>query len=382
MKRAIAFIFCASMILFFAGCIGSDYKSAVSLAENGNWVEAKEIFTSLGSYQDSADKVRECDYHIAEEAMNSGAYEEAVSGFEVLGDYLDAAEKIRKCNYIIALDAMDAENWDKAISGFEALGDFSDSEALLKECQYGKAQKLLSEGGYSEAKELFSGLGAYKDSATMVSECRYQAAVKLYEEEKYEEALEAFLTLPNYGETDRYTVLTMLRTDQQKFMDIFAAGMDNMFSAEGIQLELTEVSPGSKGDARTFYIDRVPGVRSVILKFAHQRPDGMTTSDGQINSIKIIADTYYEETLDYLYIEALCSAVVMMCVLDDRADPDIFAELVDGEIGKLWESITEENDTQLTEFEYDGYDCVASLLVWPGEAYHICIEVLISELIS
>ena len=383
MKRILALLLCAAMLFSLAGCSASDYKSAAAMFESGNWQGARDTFATLGDYKDAAAKVTECDYFIALETMDAGRWDDAIAMFTALGDYQDSAAQITACKYGIASDAMAAGDYDEAIADFEALGDYEDAAEQAQACRYLKATSLMESGNLADADEIFTELGDYKDSTEQAKECRYQIAVGLYGEEKYAEALEAFLYVgETYKDTDRYTVLSMLQSDQQGFVDVFAAGMNRMFAEENIPLQLDEINPDGKGDARSFYVDSTPNVQSVVLKFAPRRADGMSFSEGQINSIMIVADTWYESTLDILYSEVLATAAVMMCVLDDSADPESIVTLVGGEISKLMDSYSEENNNPDTEFTYDGYDCSAAILFQPGEAYRICVGVSVPELVT
>ena len=60
MKRFIVLLSAVILCLTLAGCSGSQYKKATELYEQGNYAEAGEIFSKLGDYGDSADKVKFC----------------------------------------------------------------------------------------------------------------------------------------------------------------------------------------------------------------------------------------------------------------------------------------------------------------------------------
>ena len=77
------------------------YDEAMRLKNNGNYSEAKSIFSSLGLFEDSVEQVSECTYAINEKQYNDalklyhedGDYAGAYRIFSDLGDYSDSAEK-------------------------------------------------------------------------------------------------------------------------------------------------------------------------------------------------------------------------------------------------------------------------------------------------
>ena len=65
--------------------------------DDGEYEEAIAAFEALDGYEDSADKIVECEYSNALALMDSGEYEEAIMAFDALGDYEDGAERIEAC---------------------------------------------------------------------------------------------------------------------------------------------------------------------------------------------------------------------------------------------------------------------------------------------
>ena len=144
------------MILCLCGCDSSDYKKAISLMESGDYAEAKMIFSELGDYKDSKDKVEECvlgiaktNYEKALSLMAEGEYIDAITIFELL-DYKDSKEKIEECRLAI------------------------------KEEKYNEALALMAEEKYKEAGAMLKGLD-YLDSADKYEECRATAPYEFTE---------------------------------------------------------------------------------------------------------------------------------------------------------------------------------------------------------
>lgn len=349
-KRILAVLLCAVMVFSLTGCKSSDYKSALSMMESGDYEGAREVFTALGGYQDAAAKITECDYHLA-------------------------------------LNAMMLAKYDEAIAGFEALGDYEDSQSRLTECRYSKASVLFDGGHLAEAEVIYKDLGDYKDSAELVKECEYQTAAALYEEEKYDEALVIFASLADYKECDRYTVLCTLSLDKDVFIDLFAEGMNAYFAAEGTGHTLTEMVHDYKSwTAREFYVDNPPADRPendtncIGLSFEHINSEGSSNTTGNINYLISYGYVYPAELIDETYSAFLDTAATMMCVLDDKVVYEEMRSLVDEKMTALKESAGDVEGRYYEEFEYDGYKCVVRLLSY-NEVKEYFFNVTIPELV-
>lgn len=92
MKRIVALLMIAAMLLALTGCKSFDYKKAMELYENEDFQEAEEIFASLGDYEDSQEMVLASRYGYALVLVDDGEFEEAVAIFEDLEEYEDSEE--------------------------------------------------------------------------------------------------------------------------------------------------------------------------------------------------------------------------------------------------------------------------------------------------
>ena len=174
-----------AMVLCLCGCDSSDYKKAVSLMESGDYAAAEQMFTKLGDYEDSAEKILECRYALAVAAFEKGEYELAISAFEALDSYNDSAEKVLECRYALAVAAFEKGEYELAISAFEELGNYKDCEAkseesktIITEQKYNEAVALMSGGKYVDAGFILKDLN-YKDSAEKYAECMDKAAYEM-----------------------------------------------------------------------------------------------------------------------------------------------------------------------------------------------------------
>ncbi len=384
-KKLIAIVICLAVLVSLTACSMTDYKTAAGLAENGDWAGAREIFAALGDYKDAAEKVRECDYEIAGGLLADGACEDARALYESLGDYLDSADKISECDYEIAGNLLADGKYDDAIALYESLGDYGDAAEQIEECKYRKALALLETEAYEEAEALFTELEDYRDSADMVSACRYRHAVSLYDAGSYEEALNLFMTLPGYEQSDRYTVLSYLQYDQSAFVDLFVSGMNVFYEAGGFGMKMEEVGT-PKHDERSFHADWIPNYHEVILAFNCDDADGKSHSDGQINNILLIGDTYDVNDVGTIYQEFLLSSAFATFVLDDNAmlESEAVTQMIDESMTRTVADFNGEDDyTAQDHFEYDGYQCETAVIFWPGDdgIYRFMYSITIPELI-
>lgn len=124
-KKLVVIISILFVVLLASGIAGyifyfepnARYTEAVSLYENGEYEEATVLFTGLGDFKDSADRVNWC-----ENAIKQEKYDEAIA-------------------------KVDSGNYDEAIKLLEDLGDFSDSKAKIVELEneyYELLQKIYA----------------------------------------------------------------------------------------------------------------------------------------------------------------------------------------------------------------------------------------------
>ena len=158
-----------SVVLLLSGCESSDYKKAGDAFAQGNFAEAQAIFEELGDYKDSAEKVLECKYGIADEKMAAKDFEGALKVFSELEDYKDSAEKTIECKYDIAKDELVSGKYESAIEDFEELGEYSDAKELLSDAKDKLIESRLPgtyETGKIDYTDIFlDGVDSYVDDS-------------------------------------------------------------------------------------------------------------------------------------------------------------------------------------------------------------------------
>lgn len=177
------------------------YVYATLILEEGDYAEARQIFETLGDYNDTEKYLLSLD---AQELKDRGEYEDALAVYETIGDFAGVQEMIRETKYRMALERIEAGERKEAKAILSELGSFRDSELLLEnltnEMAYDQAAAYMSKKNYAEAAEQFRALGEYRDAAELAAECRRLSELKaVYEEghQQYRDGawLEAYRTL-------------------------------------------------------------------------------------------------------------------------------------------------------------------------------------------
>lgn len=131
-------------------------------------------------------------YHIADSAFNNGDYAKAVEIFTDLGDYRDSVNRIPISKYKLGESYIASQNYDSAIELFTALDGFEDSDERLAEAYYKKGSALLENNNYNDAYEALTNCTDYKDSKSKI----IQIAKEFLKNKEYDKAAEAFSVSP------------------------------------------------------------------------------------------------------------------------------------------------------------------------------------------
>ncbi|MBE6760536.1 MAG: hypothetical protein E7554_10740 [Ruminococcaceae bacterium] len=168
---------------FFAMKAGN----ADELFEAGKYMEARAAYEPLSFLSSYADKVKECDYRMAEMTLEAGNYLVARDQFLELGSYSNSAEMAKECLYRLANKQLEDGDHISAAENFDDLGSYKDSKELYTECFYLNACELEAAREYEDAIEVFELLEGYKDSDSRRVRCAMNLASELYRSDKFEE---------------------------------------------------------------------------------------------------------------------------------------------------------------------------------------------------
>lgn len=152
-KTAIALLI-GLVAISLCGCASSDYKKAEELLAAGSYEEALVLYESLetnGGYEDSAEKVMECNYNIAGKAYEEMDYSKSAEMYAALTEYKDSAELEKKSEYALANVYALNENFIDAYEVFFKLGSYEKSSELASVCQ----ERMLNSADVGD--ELFYG---------------------------------------------------------------------------------------------------------------------------------------------------------------------------------------------------------------------------------
>jgi len=135
-------------VCMFSGCNSQDYNKATELMQNGDYVQALELFEHLEDYKDSADQALACRYAIASNYYEKNYYDEALQLFTSLGDYQDSSNMVKECQLCIASAMLDEEKYDEAVAILEPIKSFKNADTLLQ-----KANKQIMLRDYADVFE-------------------------------------------------------------------------------------------------------------------------------------------------------------------------------------------------------------------------------------
>lgn len=138
---------------------------------NLDYDKTKQVYESIRSYKDSAEKIKVCErraleylYQLAEEKMSTAKseadYIAVKQAYSEIGSYKDSAEKIKDSIYHTACLYIDGENTNNiqnnlknAIELFQSISGWKDSDDMIKKCK-----KEIDEIEKNEKNEKKSGL--------------------------------------------------------------------------------------------------------------------------------------------------------------------------------------------------------------------------------
>lgn len=98
--------FLALLILLIAislcGCNYQDYADAEALFAEGKYSEALPLYESIGDYEQSSERAKECKYQLAKAAFSDNEWSLAIEYLTDL-NYADSEKMITDCNFILDL---------------------------------------------------------------------------------------------------------------------------------------------------------------------------------------------------------------------------------------------------------------------------------------
>ncbi len=147
------------------------YSQAEQCFQQKDYSAAKELFTQLGSYKDSAEWVTKCDSQpeldSAASLMKQGKYEQAR---EIYKKY-NLQDNYNECTYQLAISYATAKDYEKSLKEFEQISSYKDVKSKIQDCAYKYGRSLFKDGKYSDAKTCFEIIGDYKKAKKYLDKC-------------------------------------------------------------------------------------------------------------------------------------------------------------------------------------------------------------------
>lgn len=221
-----------------------EFEQAIYHMANFEYVEAIDIFSSLGNFRGSDKYLIDCinladetekKYVSAQESMQAHEFDKAIEVFSSLGNYKDAHKYLIECknmsgerenNYNTAINLLAGGQYEKAIEIFQDLGDYKDSELQLEESIYQYAIRLSSDGKNEQALKQFAKITDYRDTKQKVQQTAYMYAESLKAQGKYQEAIKQYEMAAGYGDSNQKIGEIRAETDIQKKYDYILAHRD------------------------------------------------------------------------------------------------------------------------------------------------------------
>ena len=90
---SVTFLILSVLAVFLIIIPNCKYNKAVDMINSGKYAEAVEIFSEIGFYKDSSDRIKEAYYLMAEESESDGNKTQAAMNFGKASGYSDASER-------------------------------------------------------------------------------------------------------------------------------------------------------------------------------------------------------------------------------------------------------------------------------------------------
>ena len=176
------------------------YAKAESLEKDEKKEEAYKLYINLGEYLDSSERANKIMYEVGVTRRSNKDWEAAVEAFSVAGDYNDAEKQILITRYEEGMDKLEAGDWDGAREAFKQAEQYNDAPTQINEVTYQEASALEKSGNQEKAHELFVSLGKYSDSFERAKKPYYELGLVKRTEGKWDEAREAFALAGEYND--------------------------------------------------------------------------------------------------------------------------------------------------------------------------------------
>ena len=211
---AIAVVLCIAIVTFVVPAV--KYSIATNKMNAGDYSRACEIYESLDNYRDSKSQATICSSYIRYNqgvvCLESNQFDEAEEIFTSLGSFNDSDSMVgtvqearNNYNYEMADSYLASNDFDAAEEFFRNLGDYSDAESRVYDViearnsyTYDQADNLYISGQIEDAYELFDELGNYSDSENRAIVCALDIAEEAVNNNNRDRAIQWYKTAGDY----------------------------------------------------------------------------------------------------------------------------------------------------------------------------------------
>ena len=209
------------------------YGKAESLYEAGNFEEAEAIFTQLGDFKDSAQRVVETKYARALSAGESGEFENALKILESLTEYEPAQEALKVIHYKYANKLLEDGAYELALEEFQQSKEYRETASILD-----SVVPELVELEYFDLAIKY--LYLHDDDDEIKKQVYYEYLVWQMEHHRYENTAETFQKIEGYRDTltnDMFAGAQLLAAQSMSWNEIEIYGLS--VTAVGMSLVFT-----------------------------------------------------------------------------------------------------------------------------------------------
>lgn len=200
-RRARRTALAAALIVFSGAMYGINnyylpsvkYNQAESATRSGNLDGAIELYSELGGYEDSEEKLNDLKYTKAEEYAAGQDFDRAISLYNELAEdeWKDSDEKIAAVRFQKAQAAFNESDYMTVKGELDDMySNNQEYENLWTESVYQYALQLKNEGRFEEAIPLMRDISEYHDAKAQLDVIYYEYATALFNEENYKKAYE------------------------------------------------------------------------------------------------------------------------------------------------------------------------------------------------
>ena len=108
------------------------YSEAEGYLEEGNYLQAIEVFKGIVDYSDVDERILECYYDEGIRLLSNGNYEAAQNAFIQAQPYSDASEQAIEAQYCLGKSQYQMDSYEEAITTFAGIMDYKDVRSIIQ----------------------------------------------------------------------------------------------------------------------------------------------------------------------------------------------------------------------------------------------------------